>query len=122
MTNKPPAAPKSLGRRGRDLWRRVLTDYELSPSEQAVLEAAALAYDRLTTAQAVLNEEGLVLEGRYGPKAHPMTAVARDATTLLARCLRQLDVALDDEPIRLPARRGATPGPRPRGRAQREET
>ncbi len=111
---KLPTPPKSLGRRGRDLWRRVLAEFELSPSEQAVLEAACTAYDRLTTAQAVLDEEGLCVEGRYGPKAHPMTAVVRDATTLLARCLRQLDVALDDEPTPL---RRAKPGPRPRRRS-----
>ncbi len=109
-TEKPPTAPASLGKPGRTLWRRVTSDYELSAAEQAVLEAAALAYDRLTLAQAELTRDGLTVPGRFGPRAHPMTAVVRDSTTLLARCLRQLDVALSDEelqrptPLRPPAR------------------
>lgn len=105
----PPAPSAILGERGRDLWGRVLADYELAAAELAVLEAACASYDRLHEAQTTLNRDGLTVLDRYDvPKAHPMTAVVRDATTLLARCLRQLDVDLDDElprPTPVPARR-----------------
>lgn len=110
-----PEAPSILGERGRDLWDRVLADYEMAAAELAVLEAACASYDRLHEAQATLNRDGLTVLDRYdAPKAHPMTAVVRDATTLLARCLRQLDVDLDDElprPAPVPAtRRSARSG------------
>ena len=107
----PPETPTILGERGRDLWGRVLADYELAAAELAVLEAACASYDRLHEAQATLNRDGLTVLDRYDvPKAHPMTAVVRDATTLLARCLRQLDVDLDDElprPAPVTARRSS---------------
>jgi P27 family predicted phage terminase small subunit len=111
-----PEPPSILGERGRDLWARVLVDYELAAAELAVLEAACASYDRLHEAQATLNRDGLTVLDRYdAPKAHPMTAVVRDATTLLARCLRQLDVDLDDE---MP-RPGALPASRRSGRPVR---
>jgi P27 family predicted phage terminase small subunit len=113
----PPEPPSILGERGRDLWARVLVDYELAAAELAVLEAACASYDRLHEAQATLNRDGLTVLDRYdAPKAHPMTAVVRDATTLLARCLRQLDVDLDDEmprPGALPAARRSSRPARP---------
>lgn len=109
----PPPPSSILGERGRDLWAQVLADYELAAAELAVLEAACASYDRLHEAQATLNRDGLTVLDRYDvPKAHPMTAVVRDATTLLARCLRQLDVDLDDElprPTPVPARRSGRP-------------
>lgn len=108
----PPVPSAILGERGRDLWGRVLADYELAAAELAVLEAACAAYDRLHEAQATLNRDGLTVLDRYDvPKAHPMTAIVRDATTLLARCLRQLDVDLDDEmprPAPVHARRSSS--------------
>lgn len=113
----PPEAPSILGERGRDLWGRVLADYELAAAELAVLEAACASYDRLHEAQATLNRDGLTVLDRYdAPKAHPMTAVVRDATTLLARCLRQLDVDLDDElprpgPLAAPRRSARSASP-----------
>ena len=114
MRTATPAPPGLLGAAGRDLWVRVLSDYELGAAELAVLEVACAAYDRHVAATTTLNAEGLAVADRYGaPKAHPLTAVVRDATTLLARCLRQLDVERDDEAPR-PARLGAKPGPRPK--------
>ena len=115
MTKKThPTPPKILGEPGRRLWRQVLADYELAASELAVLECACTAYDRHAQASAILNDEGMSVLDRYGvAKLHPMCSVVRDSTTLLARCLRQLDVDLDDAAPR-PARLGAKSGPRPR--------
>lgn len=117
--NGIPAPPKAVGASGCRLWKAVLDEYELAPSELAVLEAACLAYQRLGDGQALLDRDGLVIEGRSGLQAHPACAVVRDATTLLARCLRQLDVALADDLPR-PSAGKAKPGPKPRpGRPQR---
>lgn len=113
-----PRPPASLGKPGKGLWRRVLGEYELSAAETALLEAGCLAYDRLTDGQAALDRDGLMLDGRYGPRCHPMTAVVRDATTLLARCFRQLQVSLEEEAPR-PTPFRAKPGPRPKVRPSR---
>jgi len=83
------------------------------PPRRPLLEAAAQAYDRLQEATEQLKRDGSLLDGRYGPRSHPAVAVARDSSQLMGRLLKQLDVSLEEHPVR-PPRHGEKPGPKPR--------
>lgn len=49
----------------------------------------------MTQAQAILEGEGIVVEGRFGKRAHPAVAIERDARLAFARLVREL--ALHDD-------------------------
>lgn len=73
-------------------------EYVLSPSELALLEQAAFAYDTVSAAWRTIAEEGAAVPDRYGAmKQSPMVATANQMATLLARILKQLGVELADE-------------------------
>ena len=74
----------------------VLETYDLEAHHVRLLQAAAECWDRLQQARALLAEEGITIEGRFGPKAHPAVAIERDSRLAFARLLRELD--LDGEP------------------------
>jgi P27 family predicted phage terminase small subunit len=113
MATRKPPAPRSIGKNGARLWRRVLDEFEVSDGELALLEAAAGCYQRLVEAQEAIAKDGLVLDTPSGPKTHPAAPVARDSANLLGKLLKQLGVeAEEDSPQRY--RVGAKPGPRPR--------
>lgn len=77
------------------MWDAVLDDYELSPDEVEVLRLACEALDAADRARLEL-VDGLVVQGRYGPRAHPAVAISRDQAALAARLLKQL--GLNDIP------------------------
>jgi hypothetical protein len=114
-----PRAPRSLGKDGRRLWKSVTTDYEVGPGELELLETACLAYQRHLEAQVLLDRDGLVVEGRYGVRAHPAAALARDNAALMARALRQLRVELEDDVVKV---RSGARGGNARGRGGRPST
>src|SRR2546429_9207332 len=86
-----PAPPNHLSAATQDWWRQIVADYDLEPHHLKILECAADAWDRLAQARATLLDEGLVIEGGSGPKAHPCVAIQPDARPAFARMGRQLD-------------------------------
>lgn len=61
------------------------------PGDLEVLRLACESLDVCERAPKDL-EHGLTIDGRYGPRAHPSLAIARDQYGLAARLLRQLDL------------------------------
>ena len=106
MTPTTPKPPQNLGTDGRRLWRTVAREYVLSPSELALLEQAAHAYETVSAAWRTLADEGAVIQDRYGsPKQHPAVATANQMAQLVARLLKQLGVELaDEDTVRLKGR------------------
>ncbi len=100
-------APK-LSRRAMRRRNRLATAYDISDvGGQDVLEAMWSAWDLWQAAQAVVDKEGLTVPGdRGGCKAHPLTAVIRDARSQYLLALKMLN--LDLEPVR--DRPGRPPG------------
>src|SRR5262245_3935451 len=107
-TPKIPRAPAHLRKDGRELWKRVLIEYELPPEALVVLALACEAQDRCQDARRMLDKYGTVFKDRFGQiKPNPLLIVERDSRAAVCRCLAQLK--LDLEPLH------AMPG-RPPGR------
>ena len=93
-TQKPPAHLKP---ETRAWWKLVCSQYELESHHLKLLQAAAESWDRLQSARAVLDADGISYKNRFGdPCARPEVAVERDAKVSFARLVREL--RLDDVP------------------------
>jgi P27 family predicted phage terminase small subunit len=97
-----PSPPKSLKKEGKALWNRVVEGFELEPYQMQTLRLACECLDRIEACRQVLQREGLMLQGRFGAKAHPLTSVEKDNKTVFARLLREigLDAMVDSEATR----------------------
>jgi P27 family predicted phage terminase small subunit len=89
--NTLPRPPKYLSAPARRLWRETVESYELARHHLELLERACRALDQAIEAEELLRRDGLVVDGRYGVRAHPAVAIARDARIAFARLLREID-------------------------------
>ena len=103
-----PVAPEHLSDAARAWWEAIAESYILEPHHLRLLTEAAGAWDRVQQARRLLDADGLVTAGRYGPVAHPAVGIELRQRTLFARLMRELD--LDGEPL---------PDPRPPRRGGR---
>ena len=100
-----PKPSAHLSRPAKRWWREVVERYTLEPHHLRLLTEAATAWDRAQQARRLLDDEGLVVQDRFGQKkAHPAASIERDSRTLFARLLRELD--LDGSPLPTPRQRG----------------
>jgi hypothetical protein len=87
-----PRPPAGSGPQGRQLWRSVLTRFELNAAELAVLRRACRAADRCEALEAVLAETGLTTRTAAGAvKVNPVVSELRASEIAFARllvCLR----------------------------------
>ena len=95
MSTRAPASPAHLKTAGRRLWRAVTRAYELEAHHREILAAACEACDRMTEAREVVDEEGITVEGRFGPKAHPAVAVELNSRTAMLRAIRELGIDVE---------------------------
>ena len=84
------------GAAGAALEAAILADFALEPHELAILRLAAHSADRAAEARACIATEGLTVSGRFGLKAHPALAIARDSEAAMLRCLRALNLQAGD--------------------------
>lgn len=63
-TMKPP--PAGLAERGRAYWQAVVTDYDLTPSELAILIEACRTLDNLDQLAAAIARDGVMVLGSAG--------------------------------------------------------
>ena len=91
MTQAIPRAPRGLSGRSKALWASILTDFDLSEPEQAILIEALRSLDRADEARGIVDRDGQVSADRFGQlKPHPCIAVERDMRGLFTRTLREL--------------------------------
>lgn len=100
MSERPP---RHLATGGRRLWRAVAGRFELEAHHLAILAAACEAQDRTDAARAAVEADGLTIEGRYGPRAHPAVAIERDSRLAMLRALRELGLDLGTAESRPPS-------------------
>jgi P27 family predicted phage terminase small subunit len=102
LAAEPPA---HLSDEAAAWWRSVLEDYSLEPHHLKLLQAAAEAWDRCQQAREAIAKDGLTCrDANANLKAHPCVAMERDARTLFARLVRELDLDAG-----APAERGRPP-------------
>jgi hypothetical protein len=105
----PP--PADLEGPGRDLWGRVVGEFDLGPDEVGALIEACRTTDELDDLRVALRGQPLTVLGSTGQTvAHPLLAEVRRHREVLARLLERLNLPAGDEDA------GATPAQR---RAQR---
>lgn len=106
--------PPELGPSGSQLWRSclardaALTD-DANPMRHVLLDACRIA-DMLDALAEVLDRDGLLIDGRDGPRAHPAMRETRNGQALLARLLTTLRMP-DPSTEKRPQRRGGTRAP-----------
>jgi phage terminase small subunit len=96
---KLPEPPEHLSEDAAAWWDDVVRDFALEPHHLKLLQAACEAWDRAQLARQAVAIDGLCfLDGNGVLKANPAVAIERDARTLFARLVRELN--LDEEPHR----------------------
>ena len=99
MAEQPAPAPRHFRAATRKWWDMVVSTYELESHHLKVLALACAAWERAEEARAVIKREGCFDKDRFGTRrAHPAVAVERDASTLFARLVRELDLDVDAAP------------------------
>jgi P27 family predicted phage terminase small subunit len=95
VKTRPPVAPKHLTLAARRLWVEIWNSAEMDPPAVLLLTTMCEAFDRLKQAQAAILEDGLFLTektaaGNEHRRAHPATAVERDARAAIVRCWKAM--------------------------------
>ncbi len=92
-----PAPPAHLSEEAAAWWRAAVGAYSFEHHHLLLLRAAAEAWDRCQQARQAVADQGLTFSDAGGTiKANPAVAIERDARTLFARLIRELN--LDAEP------------------------
>lgn len=87
-TTKPPAG---LATRGRAYWHAVVADYDLSPSELAILIEACRTLDNLDQLAAAIARDGATVLGSAGQTVvHPALTEVRGQRLALHRLVSAL--------------------------------
>jgi P27 family predicted phage terminase small subunit len=97
MPRNLPVPPCHLSKDAAAWWNDVVRDFALEPHHLKLLQAACEAWDRAQLAREAVAKHGLTFEDASGNvKANPAVAIERDARTLFARLVREMN--LDEEP------------------------
>jgi P27 family predicted phage terminase small subunit len=92
-----PQPPSHLSEDAQAWWREAVRDYALEAHHLKLLQAACEAWDRAQLAREAVVANGLTFTDSGGTiRANPAVAIERDARTLFARLVRELN--LDEEP------------------------
>jgi phage terminase small subunit len=96
IEDEPPA---TLGEPGRNLWRRVMTEYQIEDAGGlAMLEQCCAALDRAERLRVEIESDGEVIRTRGTVKDHPALKHELAARSFVCRTLSRL--GLDVEPVR----------------------
>jgi hypothetical protein len=88
--------PANLGPAGTNLWRAIMTEYDISDAGgHALLEQAAFAADRAERLRAEIDADGEIIHGRNGPREHPGLKGELAARSFLVRTLQRLGINLE---------------------------
>ena len=106
---KPPNAPQTLGRPGRDYWRTLHASFAFEPTDTPMIHGLCSLIDRLHEIREAIAKQGISVTDRFGI-AQPNKLLEHERSTVLAasRVWRELGCgsATDSDPARLPSARG----------------
>ena len=100
VVNLPSTAPKppaNLGPAGGSLWRSIMAEYDISDAGgKALLEQAAVAYDRAERLRVEIDRDGEIVRGRAGISASiPACGASWRRDLSFARTLQRLGINLE---------------------------
>ena len=85
-----------LSAAAKNWWREVTREYDLSGHHLRLLESACACMDRAELARLAVAIEGMTFVDANGViKSNPACSIERDARTLLARLIRELNLDQD---------------------------
>ena len=95
---KPMKPPKHLKKAAKDMWSRLIEDYEINDSAGlALLESACICYQRAEDARKQVRREGLTIKDRFEQiRPHPCCAIERDSRGQMVAALRALKLSPGD--------------------------
>lgn len=105
MDKSRPSVPKGTRAAGRRLWSSVVDEFDLDEHELALLREATRLVDRLDALDAVVAEEGVIVDSVNGTRAHPALVESRQQALVLSRVLAALRLPSGDEDAGRPQRR-----------------
>ena len=91
--------PEGLHKAGQDLWRSTLEEWDLSEAALALLQVACQQADRIAECQQIIAQDGILVTDPSGRKrAHPLLPIEKEASNVLMRAWRMLDLTDEDPP------------------------
>ena len=88
-----PQPPDHLSEESAAWWHQAVQDFDFEPHHLRLLQAACEALDRAQAAREQVANTGLTFVDPGGSiKANPAVAIERDARTLFARLVRELNL------------------------------
>jgi hypothetical protein len=91
--SKPPT---NLGPAGVALWHSIMTEYDVSDAGgRALLEQAAMAYDRAERLRIEIDRDGEIIRGRTGMREPPGLRAELAARAFICRTLQRLGINLE---------------------------
>ena len=93
---KTPRAPAHIGKRGKEFWKSVLTDFDLEPHHLDLLQAACEQLDRAESARKEVEKHGVTVLDRFEQhKANPAVELERQAHCTFLRLVRELGLDIE---------------------------
>ncbi|MFI7581718.1 P27 family phage terminase small subunit [Kocuria kalidii] len=94
---RAPRVPRGLGEDGKDLWRAVVKEYDLTESEREILAEACRLRDTLRALREIVAVDGMMQDSPQGRRTHPAVVEARNSSKLLGQHLASLRLPFNDE-------------------------
>ena len=91
-----PKPPKHLSREAKRIWRKINAERILPDSYIIILKVAMEAYDRLTYARKIIDQEGAYYRTDTGyMREHPCLRIEKDARNGFLAAWRQLNLNIE---------------------------
>ncbi len=95
----PGQPPSSLGEAGANLWRSVMSEYDITDAGgMTLLVQACAAMDRIAEYSDIIAHDGPVIATKHGPKEHPLLKMELASRSFVVRTLARL--GLNMEPLK----------------------
>jgi hypothetical protein len=101
----PASPPATLDKAGANLWRTVMSEYEISDcGGREMLFQICAAADRAVECAAIIDRNGPVISTKHGLKEHPLLKIELASRSFVVRTLARLGLSV--EPIKPMGRPG----------------
>jgi hypothetical protein len=88
--------PRKLGKHGGNLWRAVMTEYQIADAGGLeMLASASQALDRAERCRDAIDHDGEIIRGKNGMREHPLLRHELAARAFVVRTLHKLGLDLE---------------------------